>query len=60
MVTGTLEKYSRDEIEELIKKRGGKASGTVSKTDYVVAGDNAGSKLEKAPGWSVTVLSEVG
>jgi DNA ligase (NAD+) len=59
VVTGTLEKYSRDEIEGLIKQLGGKASGSVSKkTDYVVAGENAGSKLEKARGLGVAVLSE--
>ncbi len=59
VVTGTLEKYSRDDIEELIKQLGGKASGSVSrKTDYLVAGENAGSKLEKARGLGVTVLSE--
>lgn len=59
VVTGTLQKYSRDEIEELIKQLGGKASGGVSKkTDYVVAGENAGSKLEKARGLGVAVLSE--
>jgi DNA ligase (NAD+) len=59
VVTGTLQKYSRDEIEERIKQLGGKASGSVSKkTDYVVAGENAGSKLEKARGLGVAVLSE--
>ena len=59
MVTGTLEKFSRDEIEDLIKQLGGKASGSVSKkTDYLVAGENAGSKLEKARGLGVAVLSE--
>ena len=53
VVTGTLEKYSRDEIEGLIKQLGGKASGSVSKkTDYLVAGENAGSKLEKARDWA--------
>jgi DNA ligase (NAD+) len=59
VVTGTLERYSRDEIEELIKRAGGKATGSVSKkTDYLVAGENAGSKLEKARGLGVAVLSE--
>src|SRR5262249_61366475 len=43
VITGTLEKYSRDEIERLIKQRGGKATGSVSsKTGSVVAGDDAG------------------
>ncbi len=59
VVTGTLEKFTRDEIEELIRTRGGKASGSVSKkTSYVVAGEKAGSKLEKAQALGVTVLNE--
>jgi DNA ligase (NAD+) len=59
VVTGTLQKYSREEIEDLIKQLGGKATGSVSKkTDYVVAGEKAGSKLEKARQLGVTVLSE--
>jgi DNA ligase (NAD+) len=60
VVTGTLSKYRRDEIEGLIKELGGKAAGSVSKkTDYVVAGESAGSKLEKAKQLGVPVLSEV-
>ncbi len=59
VVTGTLVKYKRDEIEELIERLGGRASGSVSKkTDYLVAGENAGSKLEKANELGVKVLSE--
>ncbi|MFL5329259.1 MAG: NAD-dependent DNA ligase LigA [Gemmataceae bacterium] len=59
VVTGTLEKYSREEIEGLIKQHGGKPAGSVSKkTDYLVAGDKAGSKLEKAKQLGVPVLSE--
>jgi DNA ligase (NAD+) len=59
VVTGTLEKFSRDEIEDLIKSLGGKATGSVSKkTSYVVAGENAGSKLDKAKQLGVTVLTE--
>src|SRR5262249_29729281 len=59
VVTGTLEHYSRDEIERLIKQLGGKATGSVSKkTDYVVAGENAGTKLEKARQLGVAVLTE--
>lgn len=59
VVTGTLVNYSREEIEGLIKQLGGKATGSVSKkTDYVVAGDNAGSKLDKAKQLGVTVLNE--
>ena len=52
-------KYGRDEIEGLIKSFGGKASGSVSKkTDYLVAGEKAGSKLEKANELGVKVLTE--
>ena len=59
VVTGTLTKFSRDEIEGLIKQLGGKAAGSVSKkTSYVVAGENAGSKLGKAKQLGVPVLSE--
>src|SRR5262249_44822369 len=59
VVTGTLEDYSRDEIEALIKQLGGKATGSVSsKTDYLVAGANAGSKLDKARELGVAVLTE--
>ena len=49
VVTGMLKKYKRNEIEDLIKQLGGKAAGSVSKkTDFVVAGEEAGSKLDKA------------
>ena len=49
VVTGTLEHYGRDEIKELIVQHGGRAAGSVSKkTDFVVAGESAGSKLDKA------------
>jgi DNA ligase (NAD+) len=59
VVTGTLEKYGREEIEALIKSLGGKATGSVSKkTDYVVAGENAGSKLARAKELGVAVLTE--
>jgi DNA ligase (NAD+) len=59
VVTGTLEKYSREEIEGLIKQLGGKITGSVSKkTDYVVAGEKAGSKLDKARELGVAVLTE--
>jgi DNA ligase (NAD+) len=59
VVTGTLMNHSRDEIERLIKELGGKATGSVSKkTDYVVAGENAGSKLDKAKTLGVAVLTE--
>ena len=59
VVTGTLVKYGRDEINELIAQHGGHAASSVSKkTDYVVAGEKAGSKLEKARQLGVKVLSE--
>ena len=59
VVTGTLAKYGRNEIEDLIKSLGGKPSGSISKkTDYLVAGEAAGSKLEKAKALGVKVLTE--
>ncbi|MBI5762438.1 MAG: NAD-dependent DNA ligase LigA [Planctomycetes bacterium] len=59
VVTGTLEKFSRGDIEKLIKELGGKTAGSVSKkTDYVVVGEDAGSKLEKAKALGVKTLSE--
>ena len=60
VITGTLSQ-SRDEIAELIRARGGKVSGSVSKkTSYVLAGEEAGSKLEKAKKLGVRVLDEAG
>lgn len=59
VVTGSLSKYSRDEIERLIEQRGGRAASTVSKkTDLLIAGESAGSKLEKAISLGVPVLTE--
>lgn len=59
VVTGTLEKYKREEIKELIEQYGGRALSSISKTtDYLVAGDKAGSKLDKAKQLGVKVLSE--
>jgi len=58
-VTGTLEQFDRSEIEELIVSLGGKASGSVSKrTNFLVAGNNAGSKLDKAKQLGGEVLDE--
>ena len=59
VLTGTLEKYSRDEASEIIEKFGGKTSSSVSKkTSYVLAGEEAGSKLTKAQDLGVTIISE--
>lgn len=59
VVTGTLSRMGRREIEDFIASRGGKASGSVSKkTDYLVAGENAGSKLQKAKELNIKILSE--
>lgn len=59
VVTGTLERFDRAGIEELIVRLGGKPAGSVSKkTAFVVAGENAGSKLSKAKALNIPVLSE--
>jgi len=59
VLTGALERFTRDEVSALIEERGGKASGSVSqKTTYVVAGENAGSKLKKANELGIPVLTE--
>jgi DNA ligase (NAD+) len=59
VVTGTLQRYGRKDIEELIERLGGRASSSVSKrTDYLVAGASPGSKLERARELGVQVLSE--
>ena len=61
VVTGTLASHSRDEAKEAILSRGGKAAGSVSKkTDFVVVGDNAGTKADKAEQLGVPVLDEAG
>jgi len=59
VLTGTLAKYTRDEAKKLIEDAGGRVSGSVSKkTDYVVAGADAGSKLDKAKELGVAVIDE--
>ena len=61
VATGSLSSFTRDEITEAITSRGGKAASSVSsKTDFVVAGDSAGSKLEKATELGITILDEAG
>lgn len=60
-LTGSLEGFSRDEAKEAIVSRGGKAAGSVSrKTDYVVVGENAGSKETKARDLGRPILDEAG
>jgi DNA ligase (NAD+) len=57
VVTGTIEGYSREEAEEAVRAAGGKPAGSVSKkTDFVVAGPGAGSKLQKAQELGIPVL----
>lgn len=59
VLTGALQNYSRDEATALIKERGGSVSGSVSKkTDYVLVGEDPGSKYDKAKQLGITILSE--
>ena len=61
MLTGTLPSLTRDEAAELIVAAGGKVTSSVSKkTDYVIAGEEAGSKLDKAQSLGVKILDEAG
>jgi DNA ligase (NAD+) len=61
VLTGTLSKYSRDEAKKMLEDAGAKVSGSVSKkTSYVVAGEEAGSKLDKAKELGVNVIDEAG
>jgi DNA ligase (NAD+) len=60
VVTGTLKHYTRDEIQAAIQKHGGRAAGSVSKkTDFVLAGEEAGSKLDKAKQLGVPIITEL-
>ena len=59
MLTGALTRYTRDEASAIIESYGGKASSSVSKkTSYVLAGENAGSKLTKAESLGIAIISE--
>ena len=59
VLTGVLERFTREEAGALIEARGGKVSGSVSKkTSYVVAGENAGSKLTKAQELGIRIIDE--
>ena len=59
VLTGSLEKFTRDEASNIIEKFGGKVSSSVSKkTNYVLAGEEAGSKLTKARSLGVKVITE--
>ena len=59
VLTGTLESYTREEATKIIESFGGKTSSSVSKkTDYVLAGDDAGSKLTKAEKLGVKIIDE--
>jgi DNA ligase (NAD+) len=60
VLTGTLPTLTRDEAKDMIEALGGKVAGSVSKkTDYLVAGTEAGSKLEKAEALGVSILDEM-
>ena len=59
VLTGSLDGFTRDEASDIIEKFGGKVSSSVSKkTTYVLAGEEAGSKLTKAQNLGVTIISE--
>jgi DNA ligase (NAD+) len=61
VITGSLESYGRDPATEAVQARGGKVTGSVSKkTDFVVAGDNPGSKYDKAVQLGVPILDDAG
>ena len=59
VITGTLPGYSRDEAADRIESAGGRVTSSVSKkTDYILAGERAGSKLDKAQALGITILDE--
>ena len=59
VITGTFEDYTRDELSEKMKAFGAKVTGSVSKkTNYLLCGENAGSKLEKARNSGVEIINE--
>ena len=59
VITGSFENFSRDELKQLIKQRGGIPSSAVSsKTDYLIIGENAGSKLKKATEFGIELITE--
>ena len=59
VLTGTLEEFSRDKAQEILKSLGAKTPNSVSKnTDYVIAGANAGSKLTKAQNLGIKIINE--
>ena len=61
VITGTFSAYTRDELTEILQKSGAKVTGSVSKrTDIVLCGENAGSKLDKAKSLGITVIYEDG
>ena len=58
VITGSFDNYSRSDITKLIEKNGGKVSGSVSKkTSFLIAGEDAGSKLSKAESLSIPIIS---
>jgi DNA ligase (NAD+) len=61
VITGTLASFSREEAAEAVRQAGGKVTSSVSrKTDFVVAGENAGTKYDKAVELGITILDETG
>ena len=61
VVTGSLQQFTRETVKTFIQNHGGKVTGSVSaKTDYLVVGENAGSKLDKAQQLGVKILDESG